>query len=215
MTGHRGDPQLTAISVDKFLALLASGQPTPGGGSAAALAGAMAAALTGKVARLTIGRSQYAACEKEMLRALDRAEALQSRLAVLAAEDALAYRAVIQAYALPKETEIERARRAAEIQRALRYAVEVPREAAEACGELLELAASCVALGNRNATIDAAVAALLAHAGMRGAALNIRANLNYIRDDAFTQVIDTRLNQVLAAGETALARALLAANLGA
>jgi formiminotetrahydrofolate cyclodeaminase len=215
MTVPQEEHNLTSLTVDNFLGVLASTQPAPGGGSAAALTGAMAAALICMVARLTIGRAQYAPCSEEMLGVLDRAEALQRRLAVLADKDTTAYLSVMRSYSLPKATQTERAARAAEIQRTLRHAAEVPHEVATACGESIELAAMCAERGNRNAASDAAVAALLAHAGMRGAVLNVRTNLTCIGDESFNLAMEAHLGQVLAAGESALARALAAAGLGA
>jgi formiminotetrahydrofolate cyclodeaminase len=215
MTVPQENPRLTSLTIDSFLEVLASSRPAPGGGSAAALAGAMAAALICMVARLTIERAQYASCSDEMSCVLDRAEVLRRSLASLADEDTTAYLSVMESYSLPKTTEAESVARRAKIQLALRRAAEVPREAAAACSELVELAATCATRGNRNAASDAAVAALLAHAGMRGAVLNVRTNLSCIRDDSFNSVMEGQLRQLLAAGESGLARALAAAGLGA
>jgi formiminotetrahydrofolate cyclodeaminase len=215
MTVPEEKPGLTSLTIDSFLEVLAGSQPAPGGGSAAALAGAMAAALICMVARLTIGRAEYALCSDEMTCVLDRAEVLRRSLAILADEDTTAYLSVMVSYSLPKTTEAEGAARRAEIQRVLRRAAEVPREVAAACSELVELAVTCAARGNRNAASDAAVAALLAHAGMYGAVLNVRTNLSFIRDDSFKSVMEGQLRQFLAAGESALSRALAAADLGA
>jgi methenyltetrahydrofolate cyclohydrolase len=205
---------LVSLRVQDFLAKLASDLPAPGGGSAAALAGAMAGALTCMVARLTIGRERYAAHQQQMIRVLDCAETLQKRLTALVDQDTLAYQDVMKAYSLPRVAEADSAQRISEIQKALRRAAEVPLEAAEACEELIELAATSAALGNRNAASDAAVAALLAHAGMRGAVLNVRTNLDCLLDQAFNSSTDARLSQLLASGDSALARALAAAGLG-
>ena len=215
MTSSEADLNAASLKVEDFLAKLASDQPAPGGGSAAALAGAMAAALTCMVARLTIGRERYAANQQGMIRVFDRAGTLQKRLTALVEEDALAYLDVMRAYALPKSAGAEGALRRSEIQRALRWAAEVPLETAEACGELIELAADGAAFGNRNAASDAAVAALLAHSGMRSAVLNVRTNLDGLRDPAFTSAAEDRLSPLLTAGDGALARALTAAGRGA
>jgi formiminotetrahydrofolate cyclodeaminase len=214
MSSLKTDVRLTELRVNGFLALLANNQPVPGGGSAAALAGAMAAALTCMAARLSIGRERYEACQDQMRRALDRAEVLGSRLTMLVDEDALAYRAVINACSLPRADEMQATLRTTDIQRALRYAVEVPAEAADACAQVVELAASCATLGNRNAASDAAVAALLANAGLRGAAVSARTNLSSIRDEEFRTATEERLSRALAVGEAALLGALAAAGLG-
>jgi methenyltetrahydrofolate cyclohydrolase len=214
MTSSEPDPGLTSLKVEDFLATLASEQPAPGGGSAAALAGAMSGALICMVARLTIGRERYAAYQEQMIRVRNRAETLQKRLTALVDEDTLAYQDVMKAYALPKVAEADSALRVSEIQRALRRAAEVPLETAEACAELTELAATSAALGNRNAASDAAVAAVLAHAGMRGAVLNVRTNLDCLRNQAFNSVSEARVSQLLATGDAALARVLAATGLG-
>ena len=214
MTSSEADLRLVSVKVEDFLMRLASNQPVPGGGSAVALAGAMAGALTCMVARLTVGRERYAENQPQMQGVHDRAATLEQHLTALVDEDTKAYQNVIEAYSLPKVTESERDLRTAEVQKALRHASEVPLEAAEACAELIELAATAAALGNRNAASDAAVAALLAHAGMRGAALNVRTNLRSLRDQVFVTAAETRLGQLLDTGELALARALTSADLG-
>ena len=214
MTSSEADLCLTSLRVEDFLTKLAGDQPAPGGGSAAALAGAMAAALACMVVHLTIGRERYAAYQQVMFVVRDRASMLLERLAVLVDEDARAYQEVIKAYSLPKVTDAEKYLRSAEIQRALRRAAEVPLEAAEACAELIELAATSAAHGNRNAASDAGVAALLAQAGMRGAVLNVRTNLNCLQDPVLTAATEDRLCQLLDRGEVALVRALNAVGLG-
>ena len=214
MTSSGADRRLASLKVEDFLAKLASDHPAPGGGSAAALAGAMAGALTCMVARLTLGRERYAASQQQMIRVRERAETLQRRLTALVDEDTLAYQDVMKAYSLPKAAEADIALRISEIQRALCRAAEVPLEVAEACEELIELAATSAALGNRNEASDAGVAALLAHAGMRGAVLNVRTNLDSLLDPAFNSATEARVSQLLAAGDVALARALTAAGLG-
>ena len=117
-------------------------------------------------------------------------------------------------YSLPRVTDADNALRTSEIQIALRRASEVPLETAEACGELIELAATVLELGNRNAASDAAVAALLAHAGLRCAALSVHTNLRSLRDEPFKSSARARLSQFQAAGDAALAKALTAASVG-
>jgi methenyltetrahydrofolate cyclohydrolase len=214
MTSSEANLRLVSLKVEDFLTNLASSQPAPGGGAAAALTGAMAAALTCMVARLTIGRERYSSNQRQMVDVRNRAEMLQSRLTALVDEDALAYHRVIEAYSLPKNSGTERDRRAAKIQDALRYAAEVALEAAETCAELIELAATGAALGNRNAASDAAVAALLADAGLRGALLNVRTNVRHVRDHLFVAAVEARLTHLRNAGEVGLTRALASAEPG-
>jgi len=157
-----------------FIDSVASATPTPGGGTASAVAGAMAAALAAMVARLTIGRKKYAPVEEEFRALLERAEALRGTLLRLGDEDAASYEAVSRAYAIPKDREAER--RAA-IQEALLGASRVPLETLRAARDVAAIAARAAAAGNRNAASDAGVAALLAGAAARGAAYNVRINV--------------------------------------
>jgi methenyltetrahydrofolate cyclohydrolase len=214
MTSSEANLHLVSLRLEDFLEKLADDQPAPGGGAAAALAGAMAAALSCMVSRVTIGRERYSAHQQQITDVCARAEVLKSRLTDLVDEDALVYGAVIRAYSLPKCSETERDRRAAKIQDALRRASEVALEAAEACAELIGLAAIDAALGNRNAASDAAVAALLAHAGLRGALLNVHTNVSHVRDQIFVEATRARLTQLREAGEVGLARALASAQPG-
>jgi formiminotetrahydrofolate cyclodeaminase len=214
MTSSETELCLTSLKIEDFLAALASGRPTPGGGSAAALAGATAGALVCMVAQLTIGREQYAACQQQMIHVRDDADTLRRRLIALVDEDARVYQDLMHGYTLPRVSDADNARRTSEIQRALRRASEVPLETAEACGQLIELAATGSALGNRNAASDAAVAALLAHAGLRCAALNVHTNLRSLRDESFKASAEARLGQLQGIGDAALAKALTAAGLG-
>ena len=160
-----------------FVASVASNAPVPGGGSVAAHAGALAAALVRMVAGLTIGRKKYEAVEAGMRKLAEEATALGSRLAALVREDADAYVAVSEAYKLPKEPAEAAARRDAAIQAALLKAAEVPLETARLCAAVAKLAATCADIGNANAVSDAGVAALLAKAACKGAAYNVGVNV--------------------------------------
>lgn len=174
-----------AFDLDTFISSLASGEPTPGGGSAAALAGALGAALAAMVGRLTAGRPKYAAVNDQMQSAIVEADALRSRLLALVDEDAQAYDQVRAAFRLPKETVEQQSMRAAAIQQALQGASRTPLATVEACLAVLRLAEQVVSSGNPNAATDGAVGALLAHAGLQGAALNVQINLGGIDDTAF------------------------------
>jgi glutamate formiminotransferase/formiminotetrahydrofolate cyclodeaminase len=165
------------IGLGTFVASVASPAPTPGGGSVAAHAGALAAALTQMVAGLTVGRKRYASVEGEFKELAVRAAELGQRLSALVELDAKAYEAVTVAYKLPKEPEEAATRRDAAITAALIGAAEVPLETARACAEVVDLAEVAAARGNSNAVSDAGVAALLADASCRGAAYNVRINV--------------------------------------
>lgn len=173
------------FSLSTFIDDLASGEPTPGGGSAAALAGALGAALAAMVARLTVGRKRYADVEPSMQAVLDEADGLRIRLTQLVTEDAQAYEAVRAAYKLPKESELDQHERGIAIQSALQAASATPLETMRACIATMQLAERAASLGNVNAATDGAVGVLLAYAGLQGAALNVRVNLGSIEDQDF------------------------------
>ena len=155
--------------------------PRPGGGSVAAAAGALAAALTQMVAGLTTGRPQYAHVAAEMQAAAERAAILGADLAVLVRHDATAVEAVTDAYRLPRRTEEEASTRVAAIQQAIRHATEVPLEIARAAASVATLASSVAERGNTNAVADAAVAALLAECVCHAAALTVQVNATALR----------------------------------
>lgn len=205
-------PQLTELSVGAFTEALAGASAAPGGGAATALAGALGAALTSMVARLTLGRPRYAGVEDEMARICAEADPLRTRLLDLLEADSQAYMALMAVYRLPGDTPDQAATRAAALQATLRDAIAVPLATAEACLEALGLAARAAAHGNPNASGDAAVAALLAHAGLAGATRNVRLNLRGIEDAVYRDETAARAADLMAAGDDALAAALRAAD---
>jgi formiminotetrahydrofolate cyclodeaminase len=168
---------LAELTVRDLTERLASRAPVPGGGSASALAGALGAALVEMVCELTVGKPEYEEADP-VARELGAAAAeLRGTLLVAAEEDAAAYLDVVAARRLPRESDEERAARKAAIGEASVAATEVPLRVARLAAEVLDLAASIAAIGNRNAVSDAGAAALLAAAAARGAALNVRINL--------------------------------------
>lgn len=205
-------PKLVDLTLTEFAEALGSAETAPGGGSAAALAGALGGGLAVMVARLTLGRAKYAAHQDEMAVVEARADLLKVKLLALVDADTAAYNQVTDAYKLPKETDAQKAERTAAVQAAFRTATKVPLATAEACAEVLILAGQVTAHGNRNAASDAAVAALLAHAGLLGAVRNVRINLGNLKDDTFSKHAAARAATLLAAGDAALERALAAAD---
>jgi glutamate formiminotransferase/formiminotetrahydrofolate cyclodeaminase len=169
-----------------FLAAVASDSPAPGGGSVAALAGALAAALAAMVGRLTVGRKRYGEVCAEMRALVMEADRLRATLASRVAEDAAAYSQVAEAYRLPRSTDEEQQARQAAIQRALVHAAEVPLATAREAVAALEMAATVARLGNTNALTDAGTAAHLARAAFEGAALNVRVNAGQVIDSEQT-----------------------------
>jgi len=167
---------------DAFLGAVASGEPVPGGGSVAAYAGALGAALTRMVTALTLGKKKYAAVESEIAEIASGAAALMEKLEGLVASDAAVYSTVSAAFKMPKGTEAEIDARKQAITTALLAAAEVPLETARACAGVVDLAAEVAAKGNSNAITDAGVALLVAAAGCKGAAYNVRINVASLDD---------------------------------
>jgi len=187
----------------EFLDALASREPVPGGGSAAALAGAMGASLVAMIANLTLGKKKYEAAEARMRSILGRAEALRAELFGLVRTDTEAYARVMEAYKLPKDAP----ERAAAIERALQGAAAPPLRMAELCAETCELSAEAVAIGNRNAISDGGGGALLAEAAALLAADNVRINLGGVGDAAYRTGIGERLKGFLARAKAAASKA--------
>jgi glutamate formiminotransferase/formiminotetrahydrofolate cyclodeaminase len=169
-------------SLSGFVGSIAAPTPVPGGGSVAAHAGAVGAALAQMVAGLTVGKKKYAAVDAEMRELAVRAAALGNTLAALVARDAEAYAAVAAAYKLPADTPELAAIRTAKVDAALLAAAAVPLETAAACADVAELALAVAERGNTNAASDAGIAALLADAGCVGASYNVRINVGSLSD---------------------------------
>ncbi len=167
---------------DSFLNAIAAGTATPGGGAAGAYAGAMAAALVAMVGRVTVGKKKYADVEAEIQEMIAAAEKLRADLTAAVAADIEAFDAVMAAYKLPKDTEVEIAARSEAIERTNQGATAVPLRVARDATSVLGLAALAVEKGNANAISDAGSAANMALAALRAAALNVRINAAAIKD---------------------------------
>ena len=174
-------------TIATFLDGLASSSPTPGGGGGAAISGALGAALVSMVCNLTIGKKKYVEVEAELRDVLGKAEALRATLTGMIAEDVSAFDAVMAAYGLPKDTDAQKAARAARIQEALKVATDVPLACCRACRAVIDLAAITADKGNLNVISDAGVAVLSAYAGLRSAALNVWVNAKGLDDRAFAE----------------------------
>ena len=201
-------PQLAlgALSVDDLLKRLASSDPVPGGGSSAALAGAMGASLVSMVAALTVGRDAYATVDIEAREIGSAASALRDELIALADEDSKAYQGYMDARRLPRQTDAERAARARAMEGTAVQSADVPMRTARVAMQALELAARIAPIGNRNAASDAGVAAQLASAAVRGAILNVRINLPYLPADSPLRARTLRRVERLETGRPAPAR---------
>ena len=162
----------------RFLDALASGEPTPGGGSAAAYAGAMGAGLVAMVARLTIGKKKYAEVEVQMQALLDETETLCSELTAAVESDSAAFESVMAAFRCPKDDSA----RPEAIQRATLHAAQVPLDVACKAVRVFELAVRAAELGNVNAITDAGTGAALAQASLSGAGYNVNINALSLKD---------------------------------
>ncbi len=182
----------------EFLDDLASAKPTPGGGGAAGIGGAMSAALTSMVCNLTIGKKKYEEVAVEMKEILKESETLRRRFQELVNEDAEAFRSLLETFRLPKETDDEKASRRAAIEAATKKAAEVPFETMQRCCQILPLAQAAADKGNINAVSDAGVAALMAGAAAQAAALNVQINLAILRDREWAQEKFREMSRMLA-----------------
>jgi glutamate formiminotransferase / formiminotetrahydrofolate cyclodeaminase len=185
-------------SLSGFVSDVAAATPAPGGGSVAAHAGALGAALAQMVAGLTIGKKKYAAVEGEMKEAALKASSLVTTLTGLVERDAHSYGAVMNAYKLPNEPEDAAKARVKAIDQALLGAAQVPLETARACAEVAELAALVAEKGNTNAVSDGGVAALLAEAACKGAVYNVRINVTSMSDRSLGEGLLNEARQILA-----------------
>jgi formiminotetrahydrofolate cyclodeaminase len=174
---------LDDLTVRELVRQLASGDPTPGGGSAAALGGALGAALVAMVGRLTDGRTTSETEATLVTETLTSATSWQSELLNLATLDANAYAAVVTARRLPRSSDAERESRTVQLAQANRLATDVPLRTARAGMAVLDLAEGLVEIGNPNAISDVGVAAHLALACVEGGALNVRINLPSLAAD--------------------------------
>lgn len=169
------------MEMEAFLESLAASNPTPGGGSASALAGALSAALIAMVAGLSLKN------DKEMKGLVKKALLIQKRLYRAIEEDAQSFEDVLKAFRLPRQTNRERFRRTMEIQKAYRKATLTPQLVCEKSLQLLEYSKHLIRKGNPNAMSDAGVAAFLADASLAGGLLNIGVNLAQINDQSFVK----------------------------
>lgn len=185
------------LTLDEFVSRLASAAPTPGGGSASAVAASFAAGLVAMVASLSQDRPRYAMHAAAHAHAKAAGTELADRLLRLADEDAAAYGTFAAAMKLPRETEAQVATRAAAIRAAARVAAEVPLRCVEACLEVATAAELLAARCNVNASSDIHVAALLAEAAARGAAANVRVNLPAVGDPDWAAFADARVADLL------------------
>ena len=191
--------KLTDLSLKDFTAKLGSDAPAPGGGSAAALSGALGAALVSMVCNLTKGREKYAEFETLVVNTLKESDELAAALLEGIQKDTTAFDGVIAAYGMPKGTDAEKAARSEAIQNAYKVAILSPEETADNCLAVMRLSKDLLHKSNKNAASDLAVSALQAYAGLIGALENVAINLGAIKDQKY--VNDKRKWMELASDE--------------
>jgi len=186
---------LVELKVAGFLDKLASNEPAPGGGSASALAAAMAAGLVEMVANLTVGREAFTAVEADMKAILGAVPPLRRELTTLVDKDAEAFDKVMAAMRLPRANDDENARRRQAIEEATKGAAVVPLRVTALAAEVIALARVVAEKGNPNAITDAGVAGRLGLAGAEGAGLNVRINLSGLKDEEFRREAATEVGR--------------------
>jgi formiminotetrahydrofolate cyclodeaminase len=180
------------LSLRAYLEKTSAGEAVPGGGSVSALAGALGSALAGMVAGLTAGRKEFESVEAEMQETAANAANLMERCLELVDRDPEAYRKVMAAFKLPRQTDSEKADRRRAVQLAMETAARVPLEVAELALEILELTERVVRRGNPNAVTDGAVGALMARSAGLGAIYNVRINLKSLKDPDLVATLASR-----------------------
>jgi formiminotetrahydrofolate cyclodeaminase len=185
-------------TVEQYLTELASSRSTPGGGSAAALIGAMGAALVSMVCNLTVGKEKYKEVEADLQAVLIQAETMRVKLTDLADQDIAAFDGVMAAYGLPRQSDAQKQTRTQAVQVALKRAADVSLEIVSACRQVIGLSSPVAEKGNLNVVSDAGVAVVSAEAGLKAATLNVIINLNFIKDEAYVTAKQAELDELLA-----------------
>jgi len=183
-------------TVKDFISILSSKEPVPGGGGAAALAGAIGNALGSMVGNLTVGKEKYKDVEPEIIEILNKTKELQENLLSLIDEDAQVFSEVAKAYKLPKNTEEERKQKEEALKNALKNACQVPIKIMENSLEALKLQRRLAEIGSKLAISDVGVGALLLKAAVLSGKLNVVINLNGIDDEEFVRKISEYIERI-------------------
>ncbi|PQL19453.1 methenyltetrahydrofolate cyclohydrolase [Veillonella denticariosi JCM 15641] len=188
--------KLVEQSVIDFVGATASKEPTPGGGAIAALTAATGAALAEMVANLTVNKKGYEDVQSDMEYLRVQAEAVRERMLVLAQADADVFNVFMNALGLPKDTDEEKAKRTAAIQKAYKDAAMVPFEIGNVAAKIFGLAELAVRKGNQNLITDGIIAAINARAAVKAAFLNVRINLSGIKDTAYVTELESQMERI-------------------
>ncbi len=177
------------LQVQDFLNELHSNSPAPGGGSVAALNGAVGASLVGMVANLTSGKKKYEDVWQEMDEIIEKMDQIKNVFVAFIDQDANSFNGVIAAFKLPKDTDEEKAARTAAIQEGYKEAISVPLTVAKSSAELFELIETVIKKGNKNAVSDGLAAAISIRSAILIALLNVEINLSAVKDEEYVKRI--------------------------
>ncbi len=185
-------------SVKDFVDVLASDEPTPGGGGASALVAAIGTALGNMVGSLTEGKLQYYEVEDEIEDMIEKADQLEQDLLELMDEDEKAFLPLMEAYKLPHNTEVEKAKRAAVLIAAKSQACQPPLKIMRKCCEAIDLCGRFAEIGNKNAVSDAGVGVLFCKAALQGASLNVYINTKTLADVEYAKKLNDETDSMIA-----------------
>lgn len=191
---------LVKLPVEEFSRVLGSNSPAPGGGSVAALSGALGANLVSMVCSLSIGKKDYQSFDNELAEALELAQTLSEGLLKRVDLDAEAFNSVMAAFKMTKQTEEEKKSRSEAIQAGFKEAVQSPLGIARECLDVLRLANKLLGKSNTNALSDLGVASLQAYAGLEGAIMNVKINIPSIKDTNFVSETSLEVSALLEEG---------------
>jgi len=192
---------LRTKSIDEFLSVLASDAPTPGGGSVAALNGALGCALLSMVCDLTLGKEKYKEVWPDLEPIRAELENLREELTASIDRDAEAYDTVTAAFKKPKSTDEEKKARREAIQEAMKTAAETPKSTARYVHAALKMAKDVAEKGNPNVLSDAGVGAACLNTAMQAALMNIAINLGSIKDEGYVHQMKIEMNFLMKEGE--------------
>ena len=184
-------------SCERFIEVLASKNPTPGGGGASALVGASGVALGNMVGALTVGKKKYAEVEEEIRALMAESDKLQAQLLELVQKDAESFEPLIEAYKLPADTDELRAEKERVVEQELKNACEVPFEIMEKCAKGIELCAEFAEKGSVMATSDAGAGAIFCRAAMQSASLNVYINTKSMKDRKYAEKTNAKSDAML------------------
>ena len=197
--------KLVELDVLKFLDVVDSNSPAPGGGSVSALASSLGTSLARTVAHLSFGKKKYEALPDDVkakfVANFDELLKIKNELNDLIDRDSEAYNTVMAAYKLPKETDEEKAARNTEIQKSLKYAIQTPYDIVVLSGKAISLLGEILANGNQNAITDIGVGTMLLMVGLEGGILNVKVNLTSIEDAAYVEKITKEIYEIKAVAE--------------